>query len=58
VEPKSVCKVPCIFGCDIKARNILLDDKFNVRVAYFGLSKLVSLPDMEGLAPDHVSTTD
>ena len=31
-------------------------DEFNARVADFGLSKLASIPDVEGSAPDHVST--
>eukprot|EP01018_Ginkgo_biloba_P016592 Gb_26381 [translate_table: standard] len=47
---------PPIFHRDIKASNILLDEKYNTRVANFGLSKLAQLPDLEGSAPGHVST--
>eukprot|EP01018_Ginkgo_biloba_P021093 Gb_31077 [translate_table: standard] len=47
---------PPIFHHDIKASNILLDDKYNTRVADFRLSKLAPLPNPEGSDPSHVST--
>lgn len=47
---------PPIFHRDIKASNILLDEKNNTKVADFGLSKLAPISDVEGVAPGHVST--